>query len=120
MIENQSLNFQPLDSGCTRFLNSNENAFLLQCQKKSGDQQLVALDGQTYKQKWQVAVTGSFLKVAVANSGKHILLSESDRIRLIAASNGKTQWSLPIPDSPNLTIDGDTLFVITSLPRQKL
>jgi outer membrane protein assembly factor BamB len=120
MIENQSLNFQPLDSGCTRLLNSNENAFLLQCQKKSGDQQLVALDGQTYKQKWQVAVTGSFSKVTIANSGKHILLSESDRIRLIAASNGKTQWSLPIPDSPNLTIDGDTLFVITSLPRQKL
>lgn len=81
-------------------------------------EEIIALDDQTYKPKWQVQFDLSFPNIVVDPSGDRLFINDRNQIRAIDSTDGKVQWNLSTSTytSSKLTIDGDRLFVVTSSP----
>jgi outer membrane protein assembly factor BamB len=112
-LENQSPNLST-DDVCPGLsdLYAAKRVFLALCKKKGSEEQVVALDDQTYKPKWRVQVAGSYSKIVADSAGERAFIASRDQIRAIDLSNGQVLWSLPKAYGSQPMLNGDTLYVI--------
>jgi outer membrane protein assembly factor BamB len=83
--------------------------------EKKRIREVMALDAQTYKPRWQIASAGISLDIVVDVSGDRMFIDDQNEVRKTSAvtiKDGKVLWSLPISYTEKPVIDGDNLFVL--------
>jgi outer membrane protein assembly factor BamB len=105
---------------------SANGVFLALCRREVSGRsvkEVVGLDAQTYKPRWQLQSDYSPADIVVDVLGDRVFIEDRSAVRQTSAvtiKDGKVLWSLPISYIEKSVIDGDTLFVLADVSRKKV